>query len=65
MDLRKLAWLLLAAGGWTLWVWGTRVYLLTRQEASAAFKAVHFGLAAVSLAFGVALLWAGVRLLRG
>lgn len=61
-ELRRLSWLLLAAGAWTLYVWGTRVWLLFRQDEGLSFLLVHLLIAAVSLAFGAALLWWGWRL---
>lgn len=61
---RRSAWVLVAAGVWTLYVWISRVFILAGQDNSAGFKVVHFTLAAVSIAFGVAVGWIGVRRLR-
>lgn len=65
LDLRKVSWLLLAAAGWTLWVWGTRIVnILGEDDHSAGFKLVHSLLALVSVGFGLALGWVGLRLRR-
>jgi hypothetical protein len=53
---RRDALILRAASLWTLWVWGTRIAnILGDENRSAAFKAVHVALAAVSVAFAVAI----------
>lgn len=40
---------------WTVWVWGTRIWNIVRDdEHDFAFKAVHSALALVSVAFAVA-----------
>ncbi len=62
---RKTAWLLVAAGAWSLYVWISRVVILAGQDESTGFKVVHFALASVSIAFGVALGVVGLRALRG
>ncbi|MGH9023075.1 MAG: hypothetical protein ACRDV9_08245 [Acidimicrobiia bacterium] len=51
---------LLAASGWTLYVWISRVAILSRQDTSTGFKVVHLALAAVSLGFGIAVGWIGL-----
>ena len=56
---------MVAAAAWTLYVWISRIFVLAGQDTSAAFKAVHFTLAAVSIAFGVAVGAIGARVLRG
>ena len=61
---RRAAWLLVAAGVWTLYVWISRIFILAGQDNSTGFKVVHFTLAAVSIAFGIAVAWIGVRTLR-
>jgi hypothetical protein len=61
---RKAAWLLIAAGAWTLYVWISRVVILAGQDESTSFKLVHFALAAVSIGFGIAVGVIGVRALR-
>ena len=61
---RKAAWVLVAAGAWTLYVWISRVVILAGQDESTGFKVVHFALAAVSIAFGVAVAAIGFRALR-
>ncbi|MDP8958691.1 MAG: hypothetical protein M3N51_05700 [Actinomycetota bacterium] len=60
----RASWLLLAASAWTFYVWGTRVFLLARQDETLAFKVVHFALAAISLGFGAAIGWVGWRMRR-
>lgn len=41
--------------GWTVFVWATRISNVLRdEERNIAFKAVHVGLAAVSVALAVA-----------
>jgi hypothetical protein len=61
---RKSAWLLVAAGAWTLYVWISRVVILTGQDESTGFKVVHLALASVSIAFGIAVGMIGLRALR-
>ena len=61
---RRAAWTLIAAGAWTLYVWISRVAILAGQDESTGFKVVHFTLAAVSIVFGVAVGWIGLRSLR-
>ncbi|MDQ4149812.1 MAG: hypothetical protein M3164_07490 [Actinomycetota bacterium] len=53
---RTDALILRAASVWTVWIWGTRIAnILQNPDHSASFKAVHTGLAAVSIAFAVAI----------
>jgi hypothetical protein len=53
---RRDALVLRAAAAWTVWVWGTRIWNIWGDEArSFGFKAVHTGLAAVSVVFAVAI----------
>ena len=48
--------ILRAASIWTLWIWGTRIYnILKDGSRSTGFKAVHSGLALVSVAFAIAI----------
>lgn len=54
---RRRAWVLLAAAGWTLYVWGTRLALLGGGDESTGFKVVHTVLAVVSIAFALAIAW--------
>ena len=61
---RRTAWFLVAAGAWTLYVWISRVVILAGQDNSTSFKVVHFTLAAVSIAFGIAVGLIGLRALR-
>lgn len=57
--------LLLIAAGWTWFVWSTRIGNLLADDRSAAFVAVHIGLAAVSVALALPVAWVGLRLVRG
>ncbi|HVM03919.1 MAG TPA: hypothetical protein VM242_02000 [Acidimicrobiales bacterium] len=44
-----------AFAGWTVFVWGNRIWNILRDgEHGAAFKVVHLALALVSVAFAVA-----------
>lgn len=61
---RRSAWLLVALCAWTLYVWITRLVIMAGQDESAGFKVVHAILAVVSIAFGLAAGWIGVRRLR-
>jgi hypothetical protein len=56
--------ILLAASAWTLYVWISRAVILAGQDGSASFKVVHFVLAAVSIAFGLAVGWIGLTARR-
>ena len=58
------AWTLVAAGAWTLYVWVSRVVILAGQDESTGFKVVHFTLAGVSIAFGIAVGRIGLRALK-
>lgn len=44
-----------AAAIWTIWVWGTRIWNIWRDDHAVGFKAVHTVLAVVSVAFAVAI----------
>jgi hypothetical protein len=61
---RRAAWVLIALCAWTLYVWITRLFIMAGQDESAAFKVVHGILAAISIAFGLAAGWIGLRVLR-
>ena len=61
---RRVSILLLAAGGWTLFIWVTRLVNMAGEDRSAGFYVVHGTLAVVSIAFGVALGVVGWRGLR-
>jgi hypothetical protein len=64
-TVRNRANLLLAAAGWTLYVWGTRIWnILADPTRDFRFKAVHTLLALVSVAFAVALGVVGLRMRR-
>jgi hypothetical protein len=56
--------ILLAACLWTLYVWISRVFILAGQDTSTGFKVVHFVLAGVSIAFGLAVGWIGLSARR-
>lgn len=61
---RRLSILLLAAGGWTLFVWVTRLVNMAGEDRSAGFYVVHGALAVISIGFGVAIGVVGWRALR-
>ncbi len=61
---RRVSILLLAAGGWTLFVWVTRLVNMAGEDRSAGFYVVHGALAVISIGFGVALGVIGWRALR-
>jgi hypothetical protein len=61
---RRAAWVLVAAGVWTLYVWITRIFIMAGQDESAGFKVVHGVLAVISIAFGLAVGWIGIQRLR-
>jgi hypothetical protein len=61
---KKTAWFLIALCLWTLWVWGTRVWIIAGQDQSLGFKVVHDTLAVISVAFGLGAGWIGFRRLR-
>ncbi|MFN2595465.1 MAG: hypothetical protein ABR579_11325 [Actinomycetota bacterium] len=58
---RRWSNILLAAAVWTFYVWITRVIIIAGQDRSTGFKAVHFVLAAISIAFGVATGWIALK----
>ena len=61
---RRAGWVLVAAGAWTLYVWISRIFIMAGQDESTGFKVVHGVLAAISIAFGLAVGWIGLRRLR-
>jgi hypothetical protein len=61
---RRVSILLLAAGGWTLFIWVTRLVNMAGEDRSTGFYVVHGALAAVSIAFGLAIGIVGWRALR-
>ena len=61
---RRVSILLLAAGGWTLFVWVTRLFNMAGEDRSAAFYVVHGLLAVISIGFGLALGVVGWKALR-
>ena len=61
---RRVSILLLAAGGWTLFVWVTRLVNMAGEDRSAGFYVVHGALAVISIGFGVAVAVVGWRALR-
>lgn len=52
---RRQANLLIAACVWTLYVWITRIVIISGQDQTAGFKIVHGVLAIISIAFGLAI----------
>ena len=56
--------ILLAAAGWTLFVWLTRIGNILGDDRSTAFKVVHVALAAVSVTFALLIAAIGWRALR-
>ena len=46
--------ILIACAVWTLYVWISRIVIMSGQDNSAGFKIVHGVLAAVSIGFGLA-----------
>jgi hypothetical protein len=61
---RRQAYLLIAACFWTLYVWISRIVIISGQDQSTGFKVVHGVLAAISIAFGLAIGRIGWRALR-
>jgi hypothetical protein len=61
---RRAAWILIALCAWTLYVWISRIVIMSGQDESTGFKVVHGVLAAISLVFGLAAGWIGLRRLR-
>lgn len=61
---RRAAWVLIALCAWTLYVWVSRIVIMAGQDESTAFKVVHGVLAGVSIGFGLAAGWIGLRRLR-
>ena len=61
---RRISILLLAAGGWTLFIWVTRLVNMAGEDRSAGFYVVHGVLALISIGFGVAVGVVGWRALR-
>ena len=63
---RRVASFLIAAGLWPLLVWPNFVRVVATDDRAfdggpTAYLIVHTGLAVVSMAFGAALVWLGVR----
>jgi hypothetical protein len=61
---RRVSILLLAAGGWTLFVWVTRLVNMAGEDRSAGFYVVHGLLAVISIGFGLAIGVVGWKALR-
>jgi hypothetical protein len=61
---RRVSILLLAAGGWTLFIWITRLVNMAGEDRSAGFYVVHGALAVISIAFGLAIGVVGWKALR-
>jgi hypothetical protein len=64
MISRRAAWMLVALCAWTLYVWITRIVIISGQDQSTGFKVVHGILAVISIAFGLAAGFVGYRRLR-
>lgn len=61
---RRVSYLLLAAAGWTLFVWITRLVNMAGEDRSVGFYVVHAGLALISIGFALAIGAVGWRALR-
>jgi hypothetical protein len=62
---RGQAWLMVVAAGWTWYIWLTRVWNIVGEPAhSVSFKAVHSGLALVSVLLLTPIGVIGIRALR-
>jgi hypothetical protein len=61
---RRAALVLLAAAAWTLFVWLARIGNILGDDRSTGFKVVHVALATVSVGFGLAVGWIGLRARR-
>ena len=61
---RRVAWFLIALCAWTLYVWITRVVIISGQDQTTGFKVVHDVLAAISIAFGLGAGYVGWKSLR-
>jgi hypothetical protein len=62
---KRTAWVLLAAAGWTFFIWITRIgNILGDDSRSTGFKVVHVVLALISVGFAVAITVIAVRGLR-
>ena len=61
---RRIAWFLVALCAWTLYVWITRVVIISGQDQSTGFKVVHDVLAVISIAFGLGAGYIGWKALR-
>jgi uncharacterized membrane protein (DUF485 family) len=61
---RRVAWFLIALCAWTLYVWITRVVIISGQDQTMGFKVVHGILAAISIAFGLGAGYVGYKALR-
>ena len=61
---RRVSILLLAAGGWTLFVWVIRLVNMAGEDRSAGFYVVHGALAVISIGLGVAVGVVGWKALR-
>jgi hypothetical protein len=61
---KRRAWVLIAAAIWTLYVWGTRIWIISRLSNGTGFKVVHYVLAAISIGFAIAVGSIGIRGLK-
>jgi hypothetical protein len=62
---KRSAWVLLAAAGWTFFVWITFIRnIVGEDDRSTGFKVVHVVLAVISIAFGAAIAMIALRGLK-
>ena len=61
---RRVAWVLVALCGWTLFVWINRIVNMAGEDRGVGFFVVHAILAVISIAFGLVAGWVGLRALR-
>ena len=63
-DVKRAGWVMIAAAGWTAYVWVSRIINLGQDDRSTGFLVVHYAIAAISLAFAGALAVFGIRFVR-
>jgi hypothetical protein len=61
---KRRAWVLIAAAIWTLYVWGTRIWIISGSSNGTGFKVVHYLLALISVGFAIAIGYIGIRALK-
>lgn len=65
MISRRAVWVLRGFALWTVWVWGTRIWNIVRDDGrGTSFKVVHGLLALVSVAFAAATWFIAARAAR-